>query len=145
MNALRTLFLLVAGLSVALSTNSKALNQFKQMILCTMPNNSSLIWQLTDYGCYCGLGGSGTPVDDLDRCCQVHDNCYGEAQKLKWCSPYFRIYRWSCDKANKTITCDENNNACKMFICECDRKAAECFARSPYNNDHYNLPSDRCQ
>ncbi|XP_062269244.1 acidic phospholipase A2 1-like [Platichthys flesus] len=84
------------------------------MILCTMKR-----------------GGSGTPVDELDRCCQVHDNYYGDALEHHACctiftSPYI------------------NNNECEMLICECDRKADECFARSTYNNEHYNLPGDRC-
>ncbi|XP_060942605.1 uncharacterized protein LOC133019987 [Limanda limanda] len=150
MNALRTLFLLAAGLSVALSRRGRAIPQFQQMILCTMPD-SSPIRDYADYGCYCGKGGSGTPVDELDRCCEVHDNCYGDAQQHDKClsifdSPYIEWYTWSCDEASKTVTCDEiDNGECEQFICECDRKAAECFARSPYNNDHYNLPSDRCQ
>ena len=32
-----------------------------------------------------------------------------------------------------------------MFVCECDRQAAMCFAKAEYNPDHEHLPSDRCQ
>ncbi|XP_053267922.1 phospholipase A2, minor isoenzyme isoform X1 [Pleuronectes platessa] len=154
MNALPTLFLLAAGLSVAwcasaLSINDKALNQFRQMILCTMPD-SSPIFDYTDYGCYCGYGGSGTPVDDLDRCCEVHDQCYSDSMQHDECwpiidNPYTEFYAYSCDEASKTVTCGKsNNNECEQFICECDRKAAECFARSTWNPEHEHLPSDRC-
>lgn len=44
----------------------RALWQFRDMILCTIPDSWPVI-EYTDYGCYCGKGGSGTPVDDLDR------------------------------------------------------------------------------
>ncbi|XP_047200360.1 phospholipase A2, minor isoenzyme-like isoform X3 [Hippoglossus stenolepis] len=155
MNAVRTLFLLAAGLSVALSNYGdpvmeiQSLIQFRTGILCTMPKSWPL-WDYADYGCYCGLGGSGTPVDELDRCCEVHDNCYGDAEKLKECwsffhNPYTKMYSSICDKESKTITCNKKNNKCEMFICECDRKAAECFAKSPWITEHEHLPSDRCQ
>ncbi len=32
-----------------------------------------------------------------------------------------------------------------MFICECDRKAAECFALAGYNPEHENYPSENCK
>ncbi|XP_035040018.1 phospholipase A2, minor isoenzyme [Hippoglossus stenolepis] len=154
MNALRTLFLLAAGLSVAccdsaLSTNDKAITQFRQMILCMMPD-SWPNFDYSNYGCYCGVGGTGTPVDKLDRCCQVHDNCYRDAMQLKECTsffdnPYINFYSYRCAKARKKITCGKNNNACEMFICKCDRKAAKCFARSCHNPKNKHLPSDRCQ
>ncbi|XP_060935730.1 phospholipase A2, minor isoenzyme-like [Limanda limanda] len=135
MNAVRCLFLLAAGLSVALSINGKSLYHSQQMILCTMPGS----WPIRD--------DSGTPVDELDRSCHVHDNCYDDALEHHPCrtifhSP-FKLYSYNCDEASKTVTCGKDNNAREMFICECDRKAAECFARSTYNNDH--LSSDQCQ
>nr|P0DUG4.1 RecName: Full=Phospholipase A2 TI-Nh; Short=svPLA2; AltName: Full=Phosphatidylcholine 2-acylhydrolase; AltName: Full=Thrombin inhibitor from Naja haje [Naja haje haje] len=45
--------------------------QYRKMLQCAMPN--------------------GGPFE----CCQTHDNCYGEAEKLKACtsthsSPYFK-------------------------------------------------------
>ncbi len=37
------------------------------------------------------------------------------------------------------------NNACENFICECDRKAAMCFAEAGYNEGNAHLPSGRCK
>lgn len=43
-----------------------ALWQFRAMIVCVNPSSWPVL-DYADYGCYCGKGGSGTPVDDLDR------------------------------------------------------------------------------
>ncbi|KAG7999404.1 5'-AMP-activated protein kinase subunit beta-1 [Nibea albiflora] len=82
--------------ATAQSLDYKALNQFRNMILCVMPD-SWPIFDYADYGCYCGKGGSGTPVDDLDRCCQVHDQCYSDAMQHPECwpildNPYTELY-----------------------------------------------------
>ncbi|WP_368858210.1 phospholipase A2 family protein [Neisseria meningitidis] len=60
-------------------------------------------------------------------------------------NPYTELYDYSCDSVNKKITCGSKNNECEMFICECDRKAAECFGVSPWNPDNEHLPNDRCR
>lgn len=44
----------------------RAVWNFRKMIKCTLPSSHPLL-DYADYGCYCGLGGSGTPVDELDR------------------------------------------------------------------------------
>ncbi|XP_065548722.1 phospholipase A2 isoform X2 [Lathamus discolor] len=115
------------------------------MIKCTMPDSYPLL-QFADYGCYCGLGGSGTPVDSLDRCCQVHDNCYTQAKKLESCrflvdNPYTNSYKFSC--SSRQITCKSSNNECEMFICNCDRSAAMCFATATYNPEHRGLDTKK--
>uniref|UniRef100_A0A3B5AZ61 Phospholipase A2 n=1 Tax=Stegastes partitus TaxID=144197 RepID=A0A3B5AZ61_9TELE len=127
---------------------NRALWQFRGMMLCTLPDSWPLL-DYADYGCYCGLGGSGTPVDELDSCCQVHDRCYTEALQHDECwpifdNPYTEIYSYTCDEASKTVTC-LNNDPCEKFICECDRKAAMCFAKAEYNEENAHLPSDRCK
>uniref|UniRef100_A0AAY4B0G8 Phospholipase A2 n=1 Tax=Denticeps clupeoides TaxID=299321 RepID=A0AAY4B0G8_9TELE len=144
MNALHTVLLLcfVQGL------NYKALWQFRNMIVCTIPDSWPAL-DFADYGCYCGKGGSGTPVDDLDRCCEVHDRCYSDAMQHDACwpildNPYTEIYAYNCDRENRVVS-SEDNNECEQFICECDRIAAHCFAESEYIPEHEHLPSDHCK
>ncbi|NWI55827.1 PA21B Phospholipase, partial [Calyptomena viridis] len=126
----------------------RAMWLLRKMIKCTLPSSHPLL-DFADYGCYCGLGGSGTPVDDLDRCCQVHDNCYTQAEKLESCrflldNPYTKSYKFSC--SDREITCSSKNDECSMFICNCDRTAATCFSQVPYNPEYVRLDTDKyCQ
>ncbi|NWH43240.1 PA21B Phospholipase, partial [Fregata magnificens] len=123
----------------------RAVWEFRSMIRCTIPGSHPLL-QFADYGCYCGLGGSGTPVDELDRCCQTHDGCYAQAKKMKSCkyfvdNPYTHSYSFSC--SNGQITCNSSNDECQMFICNCDRTAAMCFAKAPYDPKHNRLDTKK--
>ncbi|XP_040504182.2 phospholipase A2-like [Gallus gallus] len=109
------------------------------MIKCTIPDSQPLL-EFNDYGCFCGLGGSGTPVDELDRCCQAHDQCYSKAKLVCAASndtPYTKTYKYSCE--NKAITCSSSNNECEMLVCNCDRTAAMCFSKAPYDPAHLHL------
>merc|ERR1712126_193767 len=115
-------------------------------ILCAMPD-SWPIFDYADYGCYCGLGGGGEPVDEVDRCCQVHDQCYGDAMQHDECwpifdNPYMEHYYYTCK--DKHITCTSKNNTREKFICDCDRKAAECFSQHKWRPEHEHLPSHYC-
>ncbi|XP_072103847.1 phospholipase A2, minor isoenzyme-like isoform X1 [Mobula birostris] len=144
MLGLFVLLLLSAGAESA-SIESRNLIQFSNMISCAIPGCSALL-RFNDYGCYCGPGGSGTPVDDLDRCCQTHDNCYGDAENKENCktvfSPTMVYYHWSCSKGK--IECGSNYH-CAKFICECDRNAAICFSKAKYNPENKGISQSRCK
>ncbi|XP_073322291.1 acidic phospholipase A2 HTe-like [Pagrus major] len=140
------LMLLLTACTVSGEDQSNAVWQFGYMINCVQPGVDPL--KYIDYGCYCGYGGQGTPVDDLDRCCQVHDDCYGAQMKIPECSgffdkPYFITYDYTCSKGQ--ATCSATNNKCKAAACECDRAAALCFARAKYNRKHWHLDQKLCK
>lgn len=42
----------------------RALWQFATLISCPQPGINP--WLYNDYGCWCGLGGGGTPLDEVD-------------------------------------------------------------------------------
>ncbi|KAM8865683.1 phospholipase A2-like [Synchiropus picturatus] len=141
--------LLLLLLSACLASGAllpRAVWQFGGMIQCVQPGVSPL--KYNDYGCWCGLGGSGTPVDDLDMCCHVHDKCYEKSRKTPGCTniadlPYVLEYEYTC--SGQEVTCSASNNKCQAAVCECDRVAAHCFAKNVYNAEHKNLdPKVHC-
>nr|AAB25358.1 textilotoxin subunit A [Pseudonaja textilis=Australian common brown snake, venom, Peptide, 118 aa] [Pseudonaja textilis] len=99
-------------------------------------------WHYANYGCYCGSGGRGTPVDDVDRCCQAHDKCYEDAEKLG-CYPKWTTYNYYCG-ANGPYC--KTRTKCQRFVCNCDVVAADCFASYPYNRRYWFYSNKkRCQ
>ncbi|XP_071338297.1 phospholipase A2, minor isoenzyme-like isoform X2 [Trachinotus anak] len=134
------LLLLLTACMVSGAVLPKALWQFGTMIECVQPGVYPL--QYNNYGCWCGFGGKGTPQDELDMCCKIHDECYGTSMKTPGCTslfdlPYFLVYDFTC--LNEQLTCSATNNKCQAAVCECDRVAAECFARATYNPENKNL------
>nr|XP_033799320.1 phospholipase A2 [Geotrypetes seraphini] len=126
---------------------SKALWQFWNVIKCAVPN-SDPIKDYNGYGCYCGFGGQGNPKDELDKCCQDHDHCYSSAKEIENCSklihnPYTEVYSYTC--SGTTLTCESNNSPCAMQVCECDRQAAICFSKAPYNEEYRGYDNKKCQ
>ncbi|XP_034025576.1 phospholipase A2 [Thalassophryne amazonica] len=120
--------------------------QFGKMIVCTQPNVNPMIYN--NYGCWCGFGGSGSPLDTLDNCCYIHDKCYESSRKQPGCSgisqlPYFLVYDYTC--RDQEVSCSATNDKCQAAVCECDRAAAHCFAETSYNADNKDVDPVRCE
>uniref|UniRef100_A0A3P8SC23 Phospholipase A2 n=1 Tax=Amphiprion percula TaxID=161767 RepID=A0A3P8SC23_AMPPE len=136
MNTTAPLLLLLLTACVA----HGALWQLMSQTSCIQPGVNPL--KYNDYGCWCGVRASGTPLDDLDRCCKAHDECYARIQKTPGCTgfannPVVLVYDYTC--SDKKVTCSGANNKCQAAVCECDRVAAECLAQTEYNPEYKNL------
>ncbi|XP_074158662.1 phospholipase A2, membrane associated-like [Sminthopsis crassicaudata] len=94
------------------------------------------------YGCYCGLGGRGTPKDATDRCCAAHDCCYSRLVK-NGCRPKMEKYNYTYH--NDVITCGSGSK-CQDQICSCDKTVAYCMLRNlrTYNTKYQSFPNLLC-
>ncbi|KAJ8040683.1 Phospholipase A2 [Holothuria leucospilota] len=130
----------------------RSVPHFLSLISCLQGGNESdANERYNEYGCWCGLGGSGTPKDATDRCCKVHDECYEST--IGVCSPdqlIYGVHYWysatNCGESGATITCSpiseysifEVWKKCGVAACACDKAAAECFTRErPTYNPQY--------
>ncbi|KAM9494285.1 phospholipase A2-like [Clarias gariepinus] len=93
------------------------------------------------YGCYCGLGGKGWPIDNTDWCCHEHDCCYQNVVAAG-CKTLTNNYRWTCK--NHQVICDSINDRCDKMLCKCDSELAQCIRKAPYNSKYALWPNDRC-
>nr|Q800C4.1 RecName: Full=Acidic phospholipase A2 Cvv-E6a; Short=svPLA2; AltName: Full=Phosphatidylcholine 2-acylhydrolase; Flags: Precursor [Crotalus viridis viridis]AAO93137.1 phospholipase A2 [Crotalus viridis viridis] len=116
-----------------------SLVQFETLIM-KIAGRSGLLWY-SAYGCYCGWGGHGLPQDATDRCCFVHDCCYGKATD---CNPKTVSYTYS--EENGEIVCG-GDNPCGTQICECDKAAAICFRDNipSYSNKYWLFLPKNCR
>lgn len=103
------------------------------------------------YGCYCGSGGSGSPLDSVDQCCFLHDCCYRHARVSLKC--YKRV-KWQRYKllCKRSETQCQSKSTCGRVACECDKQLAQCLTTAKPQKKHafYNRgnlckgPKDAC-
>ncbi|XP_041475957.1 phospholipase A2-like isoform X2 [Lytechinus variegatus] len=133
--------------SAMFDRSRRSLLEFGIMIKCSTGR-----WPLdyNGYGCYCGRGGKGHPIDEVDACCKQHDECYDRLLESNACKnlvhAYIRPYRfWQkrCWKKDAQVTC-YSKRPCSRGLCHCDRQAALCFSRAKYNEDLEDFDRDKC-
>lgn len=83
-----------------------------------------------NYGCFCGWGGSGTPMDGIDSCCKQHDDCYNRVS-----CPLSKAwdYSWSCYRGNAVCDYDRSipfeDLSWGQQLCKCDQDFAMCVKK----------------
>ncbi|KAI7809807.1 putative HERV-H LTR-associating protein 1, partial [Triplophysa rosa] len=82
------------------------------------------------YGCYCGQQGRGKPVDQLDRCCFLHQCCLEQLSALGCRRNRKLNAQISCQKGKPQCV---GTSVCNRLQCVCDRSTAECMAASFFN------------
>ncbi|XP_070238376.1 putative inactive group IIC secretory phospholipase A2 isoform X1 [Bos mutus] len=91
---------LVVFASCLMAPTHSSFWQFQRMVKHI--TGRSAFFSYYGYGCYCGLGGKGTPVDNTDRCCLAHDCCYERVKHLG-CQPVLNGYQFRV--VNGTVIC----------------------------------------
>ncbi|XP_071840106.1 phospholipase A2 A2-actitoxin-Cgg2a-like [Apostichopus japonicus] len=100
-----------------------------------------------NYGCWCGVGGSEDPVDQVDQCCHDHDHCYDELLDSRTChglDVYDTTYNLpfteeGCSAGIQISTCSVANsrNKCGRGLCRCDVHLAMCLSSAVFDPYYY--------
>ncbi|KAL3882431.1 hypothetical protein ACJMK2_028770 [Sinanodonta woodiana] len=113
--------------------------------MCNMVNyyTERTCLEFDRYGCFCGYGQEGRkPLDDVDECCKVHDDCYGEVHCSIW-SGLVVGYQYDCSQLSRECECSDKD-LCANSVCQCDLKFSECLQRAKYNHSYKGYDKRLC-
>ncbi|XP_057552841.1 phospholipase A2, membrane associated-like [Hippopotamus amphibius kiboko] len=138
---MKTLLLLAVIMAFGLLQVHGNLLDFRKMI--KYKTGKEAVSSYGFYGCYCGLGGRGSPKDATDQCCAAHDCCYKQLEK-RGCRPKTRSYKFIYRQGQ--IICGKKTY-CRRQLCQCDKTAADCFGRNQktYNKKLQYYNNLRCK
>lgn len=126
----------------------RSLIQLGMMIDCTVLKHDFIDYN--GYGCWCGIGGTGTPLDATDRCCHTHDHCYDNLHAPGEPCIFPQIYtafylRFKCNNCDDMSAYNKwwfklflTTPECRRRLCECDAAAVRCLreAESTFNPNY---------
>jgi len=136
----------------------RRIRQLKVLITWFL-QNTNLTFEDFNYGCHCdlvnspGMLGIGKPVDEIDRACFSHGQCYkclkseyeNDAEEGE-CDGNLTGYRAELFKDEATdepwMTCGNKPGTCRYNICQCDKALAESLAAriGTYSSNYHNNP-----
>ncbi|KXJ14279.1 phospholipase A2 A2-actitoxin-Cgg2a [Exaiptasia diaphana] len=131
---------LVGDVSEDVKLDKRGFIQFYRLIREFTKRDPTDYW---NYGCWCGLGGKGTPLDETDRCCKEHDLCFNQLTRSRICGRY-EVYRKNYYHTGLKCYTGWWSSRCGRGICKCDVAAVKCFRRSRFNKSYRKYKKSQC-
>lgn len=146
MNSITIHFFTFLLLSIYIHSTSANIVQMINQLKCASDRSRYEFYDLSNYGCWCGVGGSGKPLDQIDRCCWAHDKCFEQARKSQDfnCNPKKILYSWACKDKNgicqNNVFDDSSDKVqCAKAACDCDRIFSKCVSKGRMNRRYYKI------
>ena len=131
--------------SIFIHSTSANIVQMINQLKCASGRSRYEFYDLSNYGCWCGVGGSGKPLDRIDRCCWAHDKCFEQARTQDFkCNPKKVLYSWTCEDKNgicenEVFDHSSDKVKCAKTACDCDKVFSKCVSEGRMNRRFYKI------